>query len=1181
VPFSAAGAHLRALGAPAATSLRWRPPQRVTLVGGASFGAGGAAGSGDLVADVAVRLPRACFLQKDYLDCRYHARRALYLARVASALPAGADVSWDALCDDARKPVLLLRAAALLPRPGTAGYSPAHVAALPPGARLRLLPSIAADVFPAARLAPGRGNLRAVTAPPPKAAAGAAGAGNAAASNEGPALAATPRYNASICEDIDLEAHSASLGAAAAAAPSFPAAVVLLKAWARSRGMLDAADGASGCMLAHAAAALLARGVLVPPMSPFQMFREALRALGEPLLLRNGARCVAAPTGGSGASDAAAAAREPVPPAWRRAFPAAVLLSPCGAVNYAARMSAGAVAELAAEAAATAAALSLGGRRAADAAMMDAAPPVARHDLHIRIALHASDKPGSVGDGSLSSSDVVPLRALEAAAEATLSRALGTRARRVRVLPRRLGGAAWYASGAADASAPSSLEAHALIALASLDPEHAPRLVDLGPSAEDKLAAASFRAFWGDKAELRRFADGAICEAVVWGDVPPPARHILPGRVASYALRRHMGAALADVAVSPGCMDAVLADDAAAAVEASASSASASAVCAEAPQGVPLISCLDRLGARLKGLSALPLRVAAVAPLSPAFRGMAPHAPPPHPLCGAGGGLRATDTLPAVVDPLEIVVSLEGSGSWPDHPAAAAKTRAAFGLALAASLGREFGTHCAASEAAPDVFFEGYAFRCHVTTEADMRKGAEAAAAAAAAATVHNAHLAAPLPPLAARLAHASASAGAAATHAALAPTVRLARRWLGAHLLAPHFTPEAVEMLCAAPFLAPRGACAPPASREAGLLAFLTLLATHDWARAPCAVDWNGVWGAAGTDAALAALATSARAAAAAASNNAAAAAQRPPLLLPCPGDASGAAWTRRAPCAAALGRAVALARVSAKRLAAILLAGGGGSASSSSSDALSSLFRPSLRGFDFVVRLRGGALPHGARAAFATPPATALGAKTLIAAADGGGAATQLKLSALPRALLRAGDAAARGALLVGFDPVGTYLSLLRARFGHRALFFADASPGGGDVIAVALRPGARDAAPALRLPLAACAAPVRGSGAAGVFAYTLNEAEFCAELAAMGEGLVASVEAPPAVAPPVPTAPPPREGGANAAAAKGAKGAPLKKRKQAAQEEEAEQAVPAARKGGKAASAGLPSKRVKAGR
>ena len=39
----------------------------------------------------------------------------------------------------------------------------------------------------------------------------------------------------------------------------------------------------------------------------------------------------------------------------------------------------------------------------------------------------------------------------------------------------------------------------------TLDAAAATRPVDMGPAAEDAAAAADFRAFWGDKAELRRF----------------------------------------------------------------------------------------------------------------------------------------------------------------------------------------------------------------------------------------------------------------------------------------------------------------------------------------------------------------------------------------------------------------------------------------------------------------------------------------------------------------------------------------------------------------------------------------------------------------------------------------------------------------------------------------------------
>eukprot|EP00983_Pelagomonas_calceolata_P073160 1152030-Pelagomonas_calceolata.AAC.4 len=50
----------------------------------------------------------------------------------------------------------------------------------------------------------------------------------------------------------------------------------------------------------------------------------------------------------------------------------------------------------------------------------------------------------------------------------------------------------------------------------------------------------------------------------------------------------------------------------------------------------------------------------------------------------------------------------------------------------------------------------------------------------------------------------------------AYAPTVRLAHRWLGTHLLSNHFAEEAVELLVAAAFTGP-SVCPPPGSRVTG----------------------------------------------------------------------------------------------------------------------------------------------------------------------------------------------------------------------------------------------------------------------------------------------------------------------------------------------------------------------------
>lgn len=62
-----------------------------------------------------------------------------------------------------------------------------------------------------------------------------------------------------------------------------------------------------------------------------------------------------------------------------------------------------------------------------------------------------------------------------------------------------------------------------------MDATAALRGLDLGPPADSGEAARAFRAFWGDKAELRRFQDGLIAEAVVW-EADPAERHLIVDR---------------------------------------------------------------------------------------------------------------------------------------------------------------------------------------------------------------------------------------------------------------------------------------------------------------------------------------------------------------------------------------------------------------------------------------------------------------------------------------------------------------------------------------------------------------------------------------------------------------------------------------------------------------------------
>ena len=65
-----------------------------------------------MTSGVGADVGQACFHEKDFLNYRYHAKRASYLATVAQRLDASGlyeRVEWAAFKGDLRKPVLLLK----------------------------------------------------------------------------------------------------------------------------------------------------------------------------------------------------------------------------------------------------------------------------------------------------------------------------------------------------------------------------------------------------------------------------------------------------------------------------------------------------------------------------------------------------------------------------------------------------------------------------------------------------------------------------------------------------------------------------------------------------------------------------------------------------------------------------------------------------------------------------------------------------------------------------------------------------------------------------------------------------------------------------------------------------------------------------------------------------------------
>lgn len=290
-----------------------------------------------------------------------------------------------------------------------------------------------------------------------------------------------------------------------------------------------------------------------------------------------------------------------------------------------------------------------------------------------------------------------------------LARGVGPRCELLRVVP------SWGATEwALETSAPRPVS---LAVLALLRPMAATRLVERGAAATQPELAAEFDDFWGELAHTRRFADGAILQAVVW-ESPLAGRTSLVHRAVQHLASRHLlawPAAVSTLAAaglvrpdysgpaepeapasvrSPGlALEALLEEVAITAHGADATALASQPELAWAqPPAVTLpekasTHWLRSAGAAatqastafagvvdvLKSLSGLSLAVHTVVPTGAGLRGSSVHAPAPHPLLFDAGAASEYVTLAGgdatcaaqIVPTHSAVVTMQSSGKWP------------------------------------------------------------------------------------------------------------------------------------------------------------------------------------------------------------------------------------------------------------------------------------------------------------------------------------------------------------------------------------------------------------------------------------------------------------------------------------------------------------------------------------
>ena len=358
-----------------------------------------------------------------------------------------------------------------------------------------------------------------------------------------------------------------------------------------------------------------------------------------------------------------------------------------------------------------------------------------------------------------------------------------------------------------------------------LNAERYGRVVDHGPPAEDKNAAAAFRRFWGEKAELRRFKDGSILETLVWS-AAGSNRSILD-EIVVHVLERQIGKEAAlKIEFLGNAFGHLLPDSTKSNLLAGFQ---------------PILNAFETFEKDMRSLEGLPLQIRQVSAASPELRYASLDAP--------NLGYHTPGAPPA-----DIYVQFEGSARWPDDLAAIQRTKVAFLLkiselleestnGLIARLGLENERRKLLNQAFIDIIYPaGASFRLRIHHEQellilertlrDKSNNLGRAAEVAFALSTHKRDFIQ-------RSLHTQAIRTLSTRFPLLSPSIRNMKKWRDSHLLSTHISDELIELLTVRTFLQPYP-WQSPASVMTGFLRTLTFISKWHWQSEPLIVDFS-----------------------------------------------------------------------------------------------------------------------------------------------------------------------------------------------------------------------------------------------------------------------------------------------------------------------------------------------------
>ncbi|KAL6709525.1 U3 snoRNP protein [Coniothyrium glycines] len=729
--------------------------------------------------DLVVTMPKTLFQDKDYLNHRYFYKRAYYVACLAAGIKASKEhkfrLSFENLNGNQLQPILVVR-------PSGKGDADDFSSSK---CFIRILPALPEHTFAQNKLLPTSNCVR------PK-------ESDEEASSK--SLPATPFYNSTLQSDANVTAYLKLFHGTASKAEAFRDACILGRIWLRQRGFgSHVREGGFGNFEWAAIMTLLLQPNLATDTqsvssgySSYQLFKSTLQFLSrgdltkKPFIFQ--------------ALNITISKSETAP----------VVFDGPRNQNVLFKMTPWSYSRLRLEAKASVDMLSEGVFDQFDAAfILKTDLSQYRYDAILEVPLAALELIPAEDDYEKRLNDCC--RKLHS----ILTRALTDRVTLVSfTLPQQK---SWSI-----ASRQSQEDKHrTLLVNFALDPSNASRTVDHGPSAENKQEAASFRKFWGEKAELRRFKDGSILESVVWTTKDSTS---VVEQIVKHVLKQHIGTQASE--------KSKMSCDVFAHVISSGRIQGQSGV---APFQA-IMNAFNAMEKDIRDIEDLPLQLRHIR--------------------AADAQLRYSSIeIPTAADPpASVVLQFEGSGRWPDDLCAIQRTKVAFLLRLSELMtklgsgyvprvGLENQSQPAQNQAFLDVTVStGFAFRIRIYHDREPTlfdrqikdKSLDAASresAASSLALYKREFVQAPL--------HAQVLQTLCTRFPALSPSIRLTKKWFSSHLLTPHFSSELVELLVVRTFLQPHP-WPIPSTATTGFLRTLAWISRWDWRYVPLIVDFS-----------------------------------------------------------------------------------------------------------------------------------------------------------------------------------------------------------------------------------------------------------------------------------------------------------------------------------------------------